>query len=147
MIGSQLALSKEVSNGLLKEVSNGRETVLLVDDDPLVLDIGWRILRRLGYRVLLATDGQEAVKVYREHSDEVALVILDVMMPKMNGREALGHLKRLNGGVKVLVVTGSYTEEVEAVMLAEGAEAILKKPYRVEELGGAVRQMLDRALA
>jgi hypothetical protein len=121
---------------------SGRETILLVDDEIAVLKLGRAILEHQGYRVLLAPDGQEALTIYGEHDNEIAVVILDMMMPNLNGLQTLRQLKQLNPAVKVLMTTGSYSDELEDSALAEGVEAVLQKPYSLDELVRVVERML-----
>jgi CheY-like chemotaxis protein len=120
------------------------ETILLADDEPAVLMLAERLLGQSGYRVLTVRDGEEALAVYRRHADEIALVITDLRMPKLDGLELLRQLKQLNQDVKVLVVTGSPVSELAAAAMAEGAEEMLAKPYHIADLVKTVRRMLCR---
>jgi CheY-like chemotaxis protein len=121
------------------------KTILLADDEPMALEVGRRILQCLGYQVIVARDGLEAVTLYRDRLHEIDLVILDVQMPRLNGPQAFEQIRTLNRDVKVLVVTGSYSEDIANDMLAQGVAAILQKPYQVDQLAQAVRQVLDSA--
>jgi signal transduction histidine kinase/CheY-like chemotaxis protein len=126
------------------EAHPGTETILLVEDEPMLLELGQRTLERLGYRVLTAPDGVEAIKLYQAHRDEVALVVLDVVMPKLNGHEVYRELKRLDADVTVLMTTG-YNNGPTTVesLLAEGVCGVVFKPYNIDELARAVRAALE----
>jgi PAS domain S-box-containing protein len=119
------------------DLASGGETVLLVDDEPMVRAVGRRILERHGYRVLEASDGAEAVAVYRRHT-RIDLVVLDLTMPKLSGREALGELRRLNPKVCVLLASGYVIEGA-----GEEVAGFVPKPYGEQELARAVSQALE----
>jgi len=123
-----------------------RKTILLVDDEPLLLGLGRTILEQADFRVLTAADEEEALGIYRQHADEIALVILDLRMPKLDGLQTLRQLKRLKDEVKVAMMTGSWTRQLEAEALAEGAREVLMKPYTVDELTGVVWRALASGL-
>jgi PAS domain S-box-containing protein len=129
------------------QAQRGGETILLVEDEGLVLELGQKTLERFGYRVLTARDGVEAIEVYQAHREEIALVILDVMMPRMGGREAFQELKRLNPAVKALMATGYHSAEVTTEeLLGEGISGVVMKPYRIHKLAQAVRAALEQGL-
>jgi CheY-like chemotaxis protein len=103
------------------------------------------LLRRAGYTVLMARDGQEAVEVYQRERARIALVILDLVMPRLSGQDALRELLRLDPGVRVVVCSGQAEEEAGPGLA--GALGFLAKPYRDQDLPLAVRRVLDRGLA
>jgi PAS domain S-box-containing protein len=127
------------------EALQGTETILLVEDEPTVLQLGQTALEHFGYRVLTARDGVEALEVYQAHQGEIALVILDMVMPRMGGPEAFRELKRLDPTVKVLLVTGyrSGQETAEQLLQEAGVGGLVRKPYHVHELAQAVRAALE----
>jgi two-component system cell cycle sensor histidine kinase/response regulator CckA len=124
-------------------VARGRETILLVDDEEMIRKVGSAILARYGYQVLLAEDGQHAVEVYREHAAGIDLVILDLMMPRMSGRDAFRRLLAINPAARVLFSSG-YSGEHLTEDDRDRAAGFVNKPYRPEELAGTVRAALDR---
>lgn len=131
----------------MSSLSTGTETILLVEDNPLVLEFGRSALERLGYRVLTAQDGVEALEVFEAHQDEIALVIFDVVMPSMGGREAAGAVRHKKPNVAVLLTTGyDYPEEAGEEQETTGAYQLLRKPYRIRELAWAVRTALEHGL-
>jgi two-component system cell cycle sensor histidine kinase/response regulator CckA len=130
------------------DVLAGTETILLVEDEPLVLEFGRAALEYLGYRVLAAQDGVEALEVFQAHQDEIALVILDVVMPRLGGRETARELKRRKPTVAVLLATGYGSPEEAGAQLGETeVYDLLWKPYRIRELAQAVRAALEHRSA
>jgi PAS domain S-box-containing protein len=128
-----------VTNGLFE----GHETVLLVDDDEPVRGLGEMILRRFGYMVISAPDGESALQVYREQEDRIDLVILDLIMPGMGGRQCLKKILEINPQAKVVIASG-YTIDGETARAKEsGAKAFVSKPYNVQQMLKVVREVLD----
>ena len=123
--------------------TGGTETVLVVDDEKTIRDLVRDILRSKGYRVLDAADGREAIRVFREQAGRVDLVILDMVMPDMGGRETFIHLRELDGSVRTVLSTGYAEDERARELLAMGVRAFVQKPYRAEELATVVRSVLD----
>ncbi|MDB5307351.1 MAG: hypothetical protein JWO38_1553, partial [Gemmataceae bacterium] len=115
-------------------------TILLVDDEEMIRDLGRLILERAGYRVLTADDGADAVEVFARERDRVGLVILDVTMPRMSGRDAFRHMTRIAPAARILFSTGYSAEDIAEL---DGALGLLSKPYRPHELLGAVRDALS----
>ncbi len=121
----------------------GQETILVVDDEEGVRALGKRLLERQGYKVLLASDGQEALDVYRREQTRIDLVILDMTMPKLSGREVLQELLTLDPAAKVIIFSGYPAEEQSGDLLAAGAVAFVHKPYTLRSLAETVRRVLD----
>jgi CheY-like chemotaxis protein len=122
----------------------GTETILLVDDEELVRSLGKRILEPCGYTVLSAANGREALDLYRKEISRIGLVILDIMMPEMGGKECLQNLQEMNPHIKVLIASG-YTSGGTVKEATElGAKGFVRKPYEMEGLLRAVRQVLDQ---
>jgi PAS domain S-box-containing protein len=121
----------------------GQESILLVDDEELVRELGAEILRGCGYRVSLARDGEEAVEVYRSSGAEIDLVILDLIMPNLGGEETLLQLRDLDPGVKVLICTGYSSKESELDGLVSGQVPKVYKPFKPQELTASIRWVLD----
>jgi PAS domain S-box-containing protein len=121
----------------------GTETILLVDDEETVQDLGRRILERSGYTVLIAANGKEALDLYKRERDTIALVILDVIMPEMDGKQCLEELLKIDPRVKTLIASGlaANSEALEAVKkLAQGC---IGKPYQRTQLLQSVREIVD----
>lgn len=121
------------------------ETVLLVEDEPSILDLGRAMLERLGYRVLAAGSPDDAIRQAETHPGEIALLVTDVVMPQMNGRELAQRLAEIRPGIPCLFVSG-YPADVLADRGVLGEEiAFLPKPYTSRELAAKIRAVLDAA--
>jgi len=127
-----------------EEFPHGRgETLLLVEDGESVLEVGKRMLERLGYKVLTARDGQEALRIYRAHQDEIALVLTDMVMPGIGGKELYRELVKVNPQVKVLLISGYSLQEDIASLEREGIKGYIQKPFQLGDLGRKVRKALE----
>jgi len=124
------------------EAPRGSGGVLLVDDEPLLRDLGKDLLEDLGYRVYLAENGAQALEVYASHQDDIALVLLDMIMPKMGGKETLQRLVERYPAVIVLITSGFHREENQDLLQNFGAKGFIQKPYRRTDLGKAVAAAL-----
>jgi CheY-like chemotaxis protein len=124
----------------------GRETILLADDEPLLRTLGRAVLKGYGYEVLLAEDGLEAVEVYRREGRRIDLVILDLTMPRLSGRDTFRRLLDIDPQVRVLFSSG-YSAEYVSTDDYERSLGFVAKPYRPEVLAEMVRAALDRAPA
>jgi signal transduction histidine kinase/CheY-like chemotaxis protein len=116
--------------------------ILLVDDEEMIRHIGRSLLMKLGYSVLLAQDGQEAVEIYRDRPGEIDLVILDLRMPRLSGREALRQIRLVDPLARILFSSGFSVETITETE-ADGVLGFVSKPYRAQDLARAV----ERALA
>ena len=124
--------------------AGGTETLLLVDDEDGVRILGSEMLALAGYAVLTAANGPEALKVYEQHKDSVALVILDLVMPEMSGRKCLEHLLAINPRVKVLIASGYSANGSTKDALESGAIGFISKPFDLKQILLAVRTSLDK---
>ena len=122
----------------------GTETVLMVEDEDAILRIGKAMLEELGYTVLTATTPGEAIQAMEKQGREIHLLLTDVVMPEMNGRDLADHLKAINPGLKCLYMSG-YTANVIAHhgVLDEGV-VFIQKPFSTRELAVKVREVLDK---
>jgi len=124
-------------------VPGGSETILVVDDDPLALNITQRLLHRTGYTVWTASGGEEAINLYKRHAKQINLVLLDVVMPYVNGEEVYRELVRINPDVTILVVSGFTPKTAERLLTVSGAR-FLSKPFSRNRLAAEVRELLDK---
>jgi len=124
-------------------LAGGTETILLVEDIELVRDLGVTILEKFGYTVLSAGDGQEALDVYEKEQGNISLLILDILMPRMDGKQCLEQLLRINPAVKVIISSGVGQEDLIIDVVKLGAKGAVNKPYSMRQLLGMVRQVLD----
>ena len=126
------------------EVAGRNETVLVADDHEGLRDIAQEFLTAWGYKVILARDGEEAVRLYRQHQGNIQLVVLDVLMPLLSGPQAYGQISQITPGLPVVFTTG-HTAEASLRDPAIGDRALfLQKPYSPQELGRTIRSALDR---
>jgi DNA-binding response OmpR family regulator len=122
----------------------GTKTVLLVEDEPSARDLATLVLRRQGYTVLDAADGAEALRVARDHhGDEIGLLLTDVVMPHMSGKDLAGHLQPPMPGLKVLMTSGFPDEEVVPGQGWNPGTSFMPKPFTPAELARRVREVLD----
>ncbi|MDD5450742.1 MAG: response regulator [Desulfovibrionales bacterium] len=121
----------------------GRETILLVDDEQYNRELGEKVLTFHGYNVLLAKDGLEAVDIYKSAKDAIALVILDFMMPNLSGLDTYKRLKEIDPAVKVIICTGYGLDHEAMQELQGGICGFIQKPYNLEKLAQAVRKGID----
>ena len=125
------------------EVKKGRETILFVDDEKSIRDIGVELLSELGYQVKAVGSGREAVDYLKTHLADVDLVILDMIMPGMGGKETFDALRRLRSDIKVLLSSGYSINEQTAEIMERGGEGFLQKPFSLKELSVKIRTILD----
>ncbi|NPU84504.1 MAG: PAS domain S-box protein [Syntrophaceae bacterium] len=123
--------------------TGGAETILLVDDETLVLNVAREMLQVLGYRVLRAGSGQEAVAVYHERKDGIDMVILDMIMPGMSGGETFDRLREIDPQVRVLLSSGYSIDGAAREILDRGCNGFLQKPFQLEQMARSVRSVLD----
>ncbi len=128
--------------GLEEEDLKGTETILLVDDEGIIWDVVIDMLQGLGYTVILAENGRDCVEIYRENPGQIDLVLLDMVMPEMNGHDAFFALKEIDADVKVLLQSGYMAQEEAQDVLDAGALGFLQKPYRMAELAQRIRGIL-----
>jgi two-component system, cell cycle sensor histidine kinase and response regulator CckA len=121
----------------------GVETILLVDDEEIIVTVAVRMMKRMGYKVLVAMSGEEAVKIYREKMGEIDMVIVDMIMPGMGGSETYDALKNINSNVKVLLSSGYSVMGDATKILDRGCNGFLQKPFNVKQLSQKIREILD----
>ena len=123
----------------------GDETVLLVDDEDIILDAGEQMLKSLGYKVMLAKNGLEALRAFRRYKGEIAIVLLDMVMPGMGGGDVFDRMKEIDQDVKVLLSSGYSIDGKAAEILSRGCDSFIQKPFNLRELSGKLREVLDKA--
>jgi len=129
--------------GDFKSLPGGSETILIVDDHETIWDFLIEALQRLGYSVLLAENGLDAVEIYQENPNEVDLVLLDMVMPKLGGHQTFYKIKELDPDAKILLSSGYVSEEEVNDLLEQGARGFLPKPHRISKMAQEVRRILD----
>ncbi|MBI3878990.1 MAG: response regulator [Verrucomicrobia bacterium] len=125
----------------------GTETILVVEDEDLVRELSVHLLEQAGYKVLSVSNGAEACDIFAKHAGQIALVMLDVIMPRMGGREAARRIRELSSTVPVVFCSGYSGPALEQGQGISKDESLLTKPYRAEEFLRKVRESLDLATA
>jgi nitrogen-specific signal transduction histidine kinase/CheY-like chemotaxis protein len=123
----------------------GSESVLFVDDDPQVVQLGRQFLERLGYRVTITTNSEQALDILRGHPDAFDVIVTDQTMPRRTGLELAREARRLRTGIPVVLTTGFSEAVTPRTLTSERIDALVMKPYGGETLAQAVREVLDRA--
>ena len=126
-----------------KSLSGGNETILIVDDHETIWDFLIEALQRLGYSVLLAENGFDAIEIYQANPNEIDLVLLDMVMPKLGGHQTFYKIKELDPDAKVLLSSGYVSEEEVNDLLEQGAKGFLPKPHRIAVMAAEIRRILD----
>jgi len=129
---------------LLGELPRGSETILLVDDEALVVSVTARMLGRLGYEVVVASSGAEALEIYEHRREQIKLVILDMVMPGMSGSEVFDRLRAKSPDLRVLLSSGYSRNGQAQAILERGCVGFVQKPFNLRELALKVREALER---
>src|SRR5210317_331149 len=125
-----------------RKTENRQSVILFADDDKICLDVSVQMLQKLGYTVLEARDGKEAIEVYKNNKDKVDLVILDMKMPN-NGGHTFEQLKKLNADLKIILTSG-YTEDYGIrELVKQGCNDFLQKPFNIKALSQKIRDALN----
>ncbi len=144
-----LPASKEIKNILHAKktdedkVMKGRETLLFVDDEEMIREVGSKILENLGYRVLTAKNGREAVDIFKDNKEDISLILLDLIMPDMGGSRAFDILKGIDQGVKIILLSGYSSDGEVDGLLKRGCDDFVQKPFNIKELSKKIRMLLD----
>jgi PAS domain S-box-containing protein len=121
----------------------GTETVLLVDDEDIILNVAAELLEELGYRTCKARNGHEAIEIYLKQQDKIDVVILDMIMPGMSGGETYDKIRQINPEVKTLLASGYSLDGKASQILRSGCNGFIQKPFNLEELSCKLREVLD----
>jgi CheY-like chemotaxis protein len=127
--------------GVNQMIAGSGSTILLVDDEPMVLEVGVQMLEKLGFKVLEAKGGIEACEVYVANKDEIGLVILDMIMPDMSGGEAYDRMKEINPDAKVLLSSGYSINGQATEILERGCNGFIQKPFSIKDLSERIRDI------
>ena len=138
-----LSGDKRVDDSCAEELICGSDGILLVDDEEILRDVGKSLLEGLGYRVYLAEDGEHALEIYAREKEHISLVILDMLMPIMGGKETLLRLMERDPDIRVLILSGFNQEGTVDELEKLGARGFLQKPYLCQELSKAVAAALQ----
>ncbi len=127
-----------------ERIMEGNETILLVDDEALVIDVGVQLLEKLGYTVFEAQSGRDAIRIFTERNRTIDMLILDMVMPGMGGGEVYDQIKRIDPKVKVLLSSGYSIDGQATEILNRGCEGFIQKPFNMEDLSKKIREVLNR---
>ena len=125
------------------ELLKGRETVLLIDDEEMILDVSAKMLELLGYQVIIASGGKKGIQTYEQNKDRIDLVILDMIMPEFGGRESFDNMIRINPSVRVLLSSGYSLDSQAKEIMQRGCKGFIQKPFTMAELSKKIREILD----
>ena len=131
---------------LQKEILKGTETVLFVDDEEMIIDVGRAVLEKLGYEVLTAKSGKEAIEIYKINPKKIDMVILDMVMPDMGGGDTYEKLRDINPDIKVLLSSGYSIDGQAGEILSRGCDGFIQKPFDIKILSLEIRKILDQQL-
>jgi CheY-like chemotaxis protein len=125
-----------------KTIARGTETILLVDDEKMVLEVSKTLLESIGYRVYAAQTGQEAIALYMEKTNEIDLVLLDMIMPGISGGETFDRLREINPDIKVVLSSGYSISGQAQEIMDKGCNGFIQKPFQLGKLSNKVRDVL-----
>jgi two-component system cell cycle sensor histidine kinase/response regulator CckA len=126
---------------------HGRGTILIVEDERLMLRLVEKVLLQHGYQVLVASDGEEAIEVYRRHKLEIDVVLLDVDLPKLTGWDVLLKMKEENPDVRVVIATGFLEPKMKTEMFRVTVKHFVDKPYMLDEVVETLQTLIDAPVA
>ncbi|MBW2100662.1 MAG: response regulator, partial [Deltaproteobacteria bacterium] len=125
-----------------KKIIKGTETLLIADDEEHIIKVVRKMLEKMGYNIMTAGSGREAVAVYRENKDKIDLVLLDMIMPGMDGGKTFDRIKDINPDVKVLLSSGYSLKGEAEKILKRGCIDFIQKPYNMELISGKIKGIL-----
>ncbi len=133
----------EENTNNMKNVTKGEETILFIDDEELIRNLAQSALENYGYRVLLASNGEQALKIFKDEKERIDLIILDLSMPELSGREVLERIRSMDKEIKVIVSSGySDSSQIEPLM-QYGVAEFITKPYRPAYLANKIHDVID----
>jgi CheY-like chemotaxis protein len=125
-------------------VLKGKETILFVDDEDLIIQVGRDIIESLGYEVLVAENGKKAVEIYENNMEDIDMVMLDIIMPVMDGGETYDTLKEIDPDIKVLLSSGYGINGQATEILDRGCNGFIQKPFNMKTLSRKIRDVLEK---
>jgi CheY-like chemotaxis protein len=127
------------------QIVEGCGTILLVDDEEMVMEVGGRLLEKLGYHVLRAVGGKQAVEIYEKNQNLIDLVILDIIMPEMDGAAVFDRLKQIDSDVTVLLASGYSIDGQASGILKRGASGFISKPFTLQQFSQKINALVPAA--
>ena len=122
----------------------GEETILLAEDAELVRNFAGRMLRKAGYKVLFAVDGQDAVEIFEANKDKIDILVFDIIMPRMTGKQAYEEIKKIRSEIPIVFCSGYHEEILDTEFYTDFKGGFLPKPYKTAELLSKIRELLDK---
>jgi two-component system, cell cycle sensor histidine kinase and response regulator CckA len=129
----------------VRGIYEGKGTVLLVDDDESVRAVGRKMLERIGFTVVTAADGSEAIARFRERADDIICAIVDLTMPHVDGAETFRELRRMRPGVRVILSSGYNEQDVTQRFVGKGLAGFIQKPYQLSTLVAVLKEVLEKS--
>ncbi len=139
---SALPVRQQINQGKTAPLQESG-SVLLVDDEETVRNIGIEMLSEFGFKPLIAADGKEALEIFKQQHQQIRFVLMDLTMPRMNGEEAFREFRRIDPDVKVIICSGYNEQEVSQKFVGKGLAGFLKKPYLFSELQEKIQRLLN----
>ncbi len=134
---------KQEETRMMTDIKRGSETVLIVDDEPHVLQVSKKILEALGYRVFEAAGGEKGIALYRDKKDEIDLVVLDMIMPGLSGSDTFNLLKKINPEARIVLSSGYSLDGQAQEIMDKGCQGFIQKPFNVKSISVKLRDVLD----
>jgi signal transduction histidine kinase/ActR/RegA family two-component response regulator len=123
-------------------VFKGTGTILLIDDEEMILEVGCELLQELGFKVLSAMSGQEAINVFQNGREKIDMIIMDMIMPGMSGSETFDHLRKIKPDVKILLSSGYSVDGQATKILRRGCNGFIQKPFNINQLAQKIQKIL-----
>jgi CheY-like chemotaxis protein len=139
--GTDSASKRQTEVSASDQIPTGSGLIFVVDDEDIMRKTAGNILEKLGYDVIFAEDGEEAVSIYRENFKDIKVVLLDMAMPKMSGKDAYIEMKKINPKIKSLLVSGFKKDDRIAEALEAGINGFIQKPYSMITLAQEVKRL------
>lgn len=128
----------------MEEIATGTETILVIDDEDVIVDVCQSILKKLGYQVIAARGGRAGIELYNREKDRIALVILDIIMPDMEGGRVFDAIREINPEAKVLLASGCSINDQASLILKKGGSGFIQKPFKIKQLSSLIRDIIGR---
>ena len=127
-----------------KTVAKGTGTILLIDDEEMIIKVGEELLQELGYKVISARSGDEAIQIYERNADKIDLIVMDMIMPGMGGGETFDRLKAMNPAIKVLLSSGYSINGQASKILERGCDGFIQKPFNINQLSKKIQGIISK---
>ena len=127
---------------LIAEIQKGSGTILLIDDEKMILDVGRELLEELGYTVLSAMSGQKAIDIFQKNRDKIDMIIMDMIMPGLSGSDTFDRMKEINPDTKILLSSGYSIDGQATNILQRGCEGFIQKPFNMNQLADRIQKIM-----